>query len=59
MACPGGLDMTLSAGVATAAGTDVRYDELFRAADLALLSAKREGRDRVVAASAPRAVVAA
>jgi diguanylate cyclase (GGDEF)-like protein len=59
LACPGDVDMTLSAGVATAAGTDVRYDDLFRAADLALLSAKREGRDRVVAASAPRAVVAA
>jgi diguanylate cyclase (GGDEF)-like protein len=59
MACPGEVEMTLSAGVATASGTDVRYDALFRAADLALLSAKREGRDRVVAASAPRAVVAA
>jgi diguanylate cyclase (GGDEF)-like protein len=59
LACPGDVEMTLSAGVATAAGTDVRYDDLFRAADLALLSAKREGRDRVVAASAPRAVVAA
>jgi PleD family two-component response regulator len=51
--------MTLSAGVATAAGTDVRYDDLFREADRALLSAKREGRDRVVAASAPRAAAAA
>ncbi len=35
------------------------YDELCRAADLALLRAKREGRDRVVAAAEPRAVVAA
>jgi diguanylate cyclase (GGDEF)-like protein len=59
LARPGDVDMTLSAGVATAAGMDVRYDDLFRAADLALLSAKREGRDQVVAASAPRAVVAA
>jgi diguanylate cyclase (GGDEF)-like protein len=56
---PGDLDMTLSAGVATAAGEDVRYDKLFRAADSALLRAKREGRDRVVSASAPRAVAAA
>jgi diguanylate cyclase (GGDEF)-like protein len=56
---PGGLEMTLSAGVATAAGTSVRYDDLFRAADLALLRAKQEGRDRVVAADAPLAVAAA
>lgn len=56
---PGELDLTLSAGVAVAAGHDVRYQELFRAADRALLDAKREGRDRVVAASAPRAVAAA
>ena len=59
LARPGELDLTLSAGVATAAGEAVRYDELFRAADLALLRAKREGRDRVVAAAEPRAVVAA
>jgi diguanylate cyclase (GGDEF)-like protein len=59
LARPGDLDMTLSAGVATAAGSEVRYEDLFRAADLALLAAKREGRDRVVAADAPRAVVAA
>jgi diguanylate cyclase (GGDEF)-like protein len=56
---PGGLELTLSAGVAAAAGAQVRYEDLFRAADRALLSAKREGRDRVVAAAAPRAVVAA
>jgi diguanylate cyclase (GGDEF)-like protein len=59
LARPGGVEMTLSAGVATAAGTEVRYEVLFRAADSALLRAKREGRDRVVAADAPRAVVAA
>jgi diguanylate cyclase (GGDEF)-like protein len=59
LAYPGGVEMTLSAGVATAAGTEVRYDDLFRAADLALLSAKREGRDQVVAAAASPAVVAA
>ena len=56
---PGDLDLTVSAGVAVAAGHDVRYQELFRAADRALLDAKREGRNRVVAAAAPRAVVAA
>jgi diguanylate cyclase (GGDEF)-like protein len=59
LARPGDLELTLSAGVATAAGADVRYSQLFRAADGALLRAKREGRDRVVAASAPRAAVAA
>jgi diguanylate cyclase (GGDEF)-like protein len=59
LANPGGVEMTLSAGVATAAGAEVRYEDLFRAADSALLRAKREGRDRVVAADAPRAVVAA
>jgi diguanylate cyclase (GGDEF)-like protein len=59
LAQPGGVDMTLSAGVATAAGGEVRYEDLFRAADLALLTAKREGRDRVVAADAPRAFAAA
>jgi PleD family two-component response regulator len=48
---PGDLDLTLSAGVATASGADVRYDHLFRAADGALLRAKREGRDRLVTAS--------
>jgi diguanylate cyclase (GGDEF)-like protein len=56
---PGDLDLTLSAGVATGAGAAVRYEELFRAADQALLDAKREGRDRVVAATAPRVAVAA
>jgi diguanylate cyclase (GGDEF)-like protein len=56
---PGELDLTLSAGVATAAGVRVSYEELFRAADRALLDAKRGGRDRVVAAAAPRVAVAA
>jgi diguanylate cyclase (GGDEF)-like protein len=59
VARPGDIEITLSAGVATAAGDEVRYDALFRAADLALLRAKREGRDQVVAAAEPRAVVAA
>jgi diguanylate cyclase (GGDEF)-like protein len=56
---PGDVDLTLSAGVATASGSDVRYRHLFREADAALLQAKREGRDRLVTASAPLAVTAA
>ncbi|MET0810298.1 MAG: GGDEF domain-containing protein [Thermoleophilaceae bacterium] len=44
---PGGLDLTLSAGVAAAAGHAVSYDDLFREADGALLCAKRAGRNRV------------
>lgn len=51
MARPGGVELTLSAGVACATGAQVRYEELFRAADAALLQAKRDGRDRVVRAS--------
>jgi diguanylate cyclase (GGDEF)-like protein len=56
---PGELDLTFSAGVAVGSGAGVSYEELFRAADRALLDAKREGRDRVVAAAAPRSAVAA
>ncbi len=37
----------MSAGVAAAAGHAVSYDDLFREADGALLSAKRAGRNRV------------
>ncbi len=59
LARPGDLELTLSAGVATASGDQVRYEDLFRAADKALLGAKREGRDRVVAAAESREVVAA
>ena len=51
---PGGLELTLSAGVSSAAGEHMRYEALFRAADGALLRAKRAGRDRVeVAGDAP------
>ena len=50
---PGELDLTLSAGVASASGGDIRYDELFRAADAALLEAKRAGRNRVETGGAP------
>ncbi len=59
LARPGDIQLTVSAGVAAATGEDVSYDSLFRAADLALLEAKREGRNRVVGAGAPQAVVAA
>jgi diguanylate cyclase (GGDEF)-like protein len=44
---PGDLDLTVSAGVATDAGGHIAYDDLFRAADEALLEAKRTGRNRV------------
>jgi diguanylate cyclase (GGDEF)-like protein len=44
---PGDLDLTISAGVAADAGGHIRYDDLFRAADTALLEAKRGGRNRV------------
>jgi diguanylate cyclase (GGDEF)-like protein len=59
LARPGDVQLTVSAGVAAAAGEDVSYERLFRAADLALLEAKRDGRNRVVSAEAPQAVVAA
>ena len=49
---PGDLDVTISAGVAAAAGEEIRYDQLFRDADHALLEAKRGGRDRVEMAGA-------
>jgi diguanylate cyclase (GGDEF)-like protein len=47
---PGDLDLTISAGVAAGSGGDISYDELFRAADGALLDAKRAGRNRVATA---------
>jgi diguanylate cyclase (GGDEF)-like protein len=50
---PGDLDLTISAGVACASGHEVYYEVLFRAADVALLTAKREGRNRVVASGHP------
>jgi diguanylate cyclase (GGDEF)-like protein len=45
---PGGLPVTISLGVAGAAG-EVEFEPLFRAADEALYEAKRSGRNRVVA----------
>jgi diguanylate cyclase (GGDEF)-like protein len=47
---PGGLELTVSAGVAAKSGGQISYEELFRAADSALLGAKRGGRNRVHAA---------
>jgi diguanylate cyclase (GGDEF)-like protein len=44
---PGDLDLTVSAGVAAESGGHISYDLLFRAADAALLEAKRAGRNRV------------
>jgi diguanylate cyclase (GGDEF)-like protein len=48
---PGGLELTMSVGVSADAGEQASYDRLFKAADEALYRAKREGRDRVVAAT--------
>jgi diguanylate cyclase (GGDEF)-like protein len=50
LARPGELELTVSAGVACGSGARVDYDVVFRAADEALLRAKRAGRNRVVAA---------
>lgn len=44
---PGGLELTVSIGVAAASGVDVVFETLFRAADDALYRAKRDGRNRV------------
>ncbi len=49
---PGGLRITISAGVASARGLAVDYDTLFAAADAALYRAKGEGRNRVALADA-------
>jgi diguanylate cyclase (GGDEF)-like protein len=46
---PGGLPVTASLGVASACGSLVKFDALFRRADWALYEAKRNGRNRVVA----------
>jgi len=46
---PGGIEVTMSIGVASARGS-VAFDPLFRAADEALYRAKRAGRNRVATA---------
>jgi diguanylate cyclase (GGDEF)-like protein len=50
---PGSIAITASLGVACAQGADLVFDDIFRAADQALYSAKARGRDRVAAAAAP------
>ena len=56
-----GLAVTVSVGAACcAAGSRFDYERLFEAADAALLAAKAEGRDRVLASPSPaREAVAA
>jgi diguanylate cyclase (GGDEF)-like protein len=46
---PGGLELTMSLGVAAAAGSEVRHEPLLRWADEALYRAKAAGRNRVEA----------
>jgi diguanylate cyclase (GGDEF)-like protein len=62
---PGGLDVTVSIGLASASPRDERgehrevaFEPLFRAADDALYRAKRDGRNRVVAGPEDREPVA-
>jgi diguanylate cyclase (GGDEF)-like protein len=47
---PTGIPVTISLGLSADSGEDVVYDTLFKAADQALYSAKRAGRNRVVTA---------
>lgn len=54
---PGGVEVTVSAGVATASG-DVTFESLFREADQALYRAKNGGRNRVAPAPAGLAAAA-
>ena len=46
---PGGVEITLSVGVAAAKGAAIEYDALFHGADRALYEAKAGGRNRVAA----------
>ncbi|MEO8092874.1 MAG: GGDEF domain-containing protein [bacterium] len=48
---PGGLEPTVSVGVAVAEGDAVTFESMFAAADAALYEAKRAGRNRVVVAA--------
>jgi diguanylate cyclase (GGDEF)-like protein len=50
---PGGLQLTASFGVSAAAGSEVVYDRLFKAADEALYDAKAAGSNCVVPAGSP------
>ena len=49
LARPGGLDVTVSLGVAACIGSDGDYGMVVARADRALYAAKRRGRNRVVA----------
>lgn len=49
---PGGIAVTVSAGVAAESGTELAYETLFALADARLYEAKSAGRDRVVPAPA-------
>ena len=55
----GGLDVTMSFGVSSSGGGAFDYDTIFAAADAALYRAKQNGRNRVEAAGATPALVAA
>jgi diguanylate cyclase (GGDEF)-like protein len=56
---PGGLNLTASFGVSAAAGSELVYDRLFKAADQALYDAKAAGRNCVVPAGSPEPAPAA
>ncbi len=47
---PGGVDVTVSAGVCAGVGAATAWEALYRRADAALLEAKRAGRNRVLPA---------
>jgi diguanylate cyclase (GGDEF)-like protein len=44
---PAGIDVTVSLGVGVAAGDQLEFDQLFKAADQALYEAKHAGRNRI------------
>jgi diguanylate cyclase (GGDEF)-like protein len=56
---PAGIEVTISLGVSAGRGEQVLYEPLFKAADTALYTAKRAGRNRAVAAAAAGSAAAA